>query len=288
MVPLETRRRYAEEIRSVTSVRTQALVDALETVPREDFVGPAPWRVVTKPAPGQMQPQMTDVTSPSDLYRDVAVFLDAKKMLTNGNPSTLVPWLDALNLGPGKRVFHLGCGTGYYTALMAEVVGRDGRVTAVEVDPVLAAQASASLRRYEHVEVIAGDGSTVDAGEQDAMLINAGATHPTQGWLDRLAQSGTLLFPMTVEFGMPNIGKGLALCVSRFGSTYSAKFLPTPVMIYSCANVRDQEVAGLFGQKMMSGTFGSVRSLRRDAHWADTTCWLHTPTFCLSTMQLAG
>ena len=285
MVPLEMRRRYAETIRSTATIGTQALLDAFAAVPREDFVGPAPWRILSKPAPGQTQPQMVDVTEPSDLYQDVAVFLDAKKMLTNGNPSTLAPWLDALNLAPGKRVFHLGCGTGYYTAVMAEVVGPKGRVTAVEVDPVLAQQARTSLGRYRQVEVIEGDGGAVDTGERDAMLINAGVTHPTQGWLNNLAQSGTLLCPMTVEVGMPNIGKGLALYVSRSGSTYSARFLPGPVMIYSCASVRDQNIAGLFGQKMMSGTFGSVRSLRRDPHAPEPTCWLHTPEFCLSTGQ---
>jgi len=61
------------------------------------------------------------------LYQDVAVFLDSSKSLTNGNPSTLAPWLDALDLAEGKSVFHLGCGTGYYTAIIAEVVDHEGR-----------------------------------------------------------------------------------------------------------------------------------------------------------------
>lgn len=95
---------------------------------------------LSKPAPGQMQPQMAGVTEPSQLYRDVAIFLDANKMLTNGNRTTRAPWLDALRLAAGKSVFHLGCGTGYYTAIMAEVVGPRGKVTAVEVDPALAAR----------------------------------------------------------------------------------------------------------------------------------------------------
>jgi protein-L-isoaspartate(D-aspartate) O-methyltransferase len=157
-----------------------------------------------------MQPQISGVTDLSGLYRDVAVFLDAGKMLTNGNPSTLAPWLDALNLARGKRVFHLGCGTGYYTAVIAEVVGPGGHVTAVEVEPGVAEQARANLAHYPHVEVLQGDGGAVDPGVQDAILINAGVTHPTQGWLDGLAESGTLLFPMTLEFGTPNVGKGLA------------------------------------------------------------------------------
>jgi protein-L-isoaspartate(D-aspartate) O-methyltransferase len=43
------------------------------------------------------------------------------------------------------RVFHLGCGVGYFTAIMAEVVGADGSVIASEVDPALAAAAPENL-----------------------------------------------------------------------------------------------------------------------------------------------
>src|SRR6266446_3501961 len=98
MVPPETRERYAEEIRTTAKISSEALLNAFATVRREDFVGPSPWKVLSRPAPGQMQPQVTDVTDPCDLYRDVAVFLDSSKSLTNGNPSTLAPWLDALDL----------------------------------------------------------------------------------------------------------------------------------------------------------------------------------------------
>ena len=286
MVSKETRRLYAEEVGTMANIGSAALLEALAVVPREDFVGQGPWKILSKPAPGQKQPQMTEVSEPSELYRDVAVFLDAKKMLTNGNPSTLAPWLDALNLAAGKSVFHLGCGTGYYTAVIAEVVGPHGRVTAVEVDPALARQARESLSRYPNVEVIEGDGGMIDTGARDAILVNAGVTHPADTWLDSLTDAGTLVLPMTVEFGMPNIGKGLAACVSKSGSTYSARFLPTPVMIYSCTSVRDSEVASLFGQMMMSGTFSSVRSLRRDVHTSEPTCCLHAAKFCLSTFPI--
>jgi protein-L-isoaspartate(D-aspartate) O-methyltransferase len=52
---------------------------------------------------------------------------------------------DHLDLLPGEQVLHLGCGTGYYTAIIAELVGSAGRVTAVEIDATLARKARAAL-----------------------------------------------------------------------------------------------------------------------------------------------
>jgi len=286
MVPPETRKRFAEEIRTAVKINSEALLNAFASVAREDFVGQGPWSVLSRPTPGQRQPQVTDVTDPCELYRDVAVYLDSSKSLTNGNPSTLATWLDALNLSDGKSVFHLGCGTGYYTAIIAEVVGRRGQVTAAEVDPVLAAQARKSLARYPNVQVMEGDGGSVDTGLRDAIFVNAGVTHPTEHWLESMTVGGTLVLPITVEIGMPHVGKGLALRVSRLASGYEARFFPMPVMIYSCTSVRDAQIGAAFGQRFMSGTFDSVRSLRRDPHTPESSCWLHSTTFCLSTQSV--
>lgn len=283
MPTAETRGLYAQQIKTTANIRSESLVRALATVPREQFVGAGPWRTLARPAPGQTQPIVSDVSDPSDLYADVAVYLDQSKTLTNGNPSTLAPWLDALGLAEGGSVFHLGCGTGYYTAVMAEVVGSSGRILAAEVEAGLASQARASLSRYPNVEVVEGDGGALDIGVRDAILVNAGVTHPTRLWLDSLTVGGTLVLPMTVEFGMPNVGKGLALRILRGESGYEANFLPVPVMIYSCSSVRNPDIAAEFGNQMMTGTFNTVRSLRRDAHEQAPSCWLHSAEFCLST-----
>jgi len=286
MVPADIRRRYAEEIRANAQVASPALLKVFASVPREEFVTPGPWKVLSR-MPGQMRPQLDEVTDPAELYHDVAIVLDSSRSLTNGNPGALAPWLEALNLSMGKSVFHLGCGTGYYTAIMAELVGPEGHVTAVEIDPALAAQARGNLSTYSNVEVIHEDGGGVDTGVRDAILINAGVTHPRESWLDNLQPAGTLVVPLTIEFGMPHVGKGMVLCVSRRPSGYVAHFLPIPVMIYSCSSVRDSAFGSLLGQQFMSGTSSSVKSLRRDPHSPEPSCWLHGSSFCLSTRPLA-
>jgi protein-L-isoaspartate(D-aspartate) O-methyltransferase len=287
MVSLDARKQYADGICAAANIDSDALRRAFAAVAREDYVGPAPWTILSPPAAGQWQPKITQVSDPGELYQDVAVFLDASKTLTNGNPSTLAPWLNALNLAGGKSAFHLGCGTGYYTAIIAEAVGPDGQVMASEVDPALAVQAERNLSQYPNVQVIEGDGSSLDIGPRDAILINAGVTHPTEHWPKSLTVGGNLVIPMTVEIGVPHVGKGLVLCIRRVALGYEARFLPAPVMIYSCTSARDPQIGKALGERFMSGTTDSVRSLRLEPHSHESSCWLHSTTFCLSTQPVA-
>src|SRR5260370_32901997 len=53
-----------------------------------------------------------------------------------------------------------------------------------------------NLRHVSHVEVIAGDATTYDAGKVNAIYVNAGATHPMPLWLDSLMPGGRLIFPI--------------------------------------------------------------------------------------------
>lgn len=283
MVPTEIRMRYAQNIRDVAQIRSTRLVEAFARVPREQFLGPAPWRMVSGPSTGVVRPEVTEVLDSSEVYRDVAVFLDPTRNLTNGNPSTLARWIDALDLSPGESVFHLGCGSGYYTAILAEVVGPNGKITAVEVDSLLSAQSRANLAAYTNVEIVEANGAQVDIGQRDAIFINAGVSHPLPEWLQSLKPGGRLIAPITVEFGMPHIGKGFVLYISRVKDGYAARFLPVPVMIYSCSGLRNDLTAALFGEQFMAGTIGQVRSVRPEPHEEAPECWLHTSSLCLST-----
>jgi protein-L-isoaspartate(D-aspartate) O-methyltransferase len=71
--------------------------------------------------------------------------------INNGQPSLWAYLLDRLDLMPGEQVLHLGCGTGYYTAIIAELVGLAGRVTAVEIDTTLAEKAEEALVNWPQV-----------------------------------------------------------------------------------------------------------------------------------------
>jgi protein-L-isoaspartate(D-aspartate) O-methyltransferase len=147
---------FADEIRFVADLNSPALVKAFATVPREKFIGPGPWRVGSPErralaAVGLGQASYVEVDDPRHLYHNVVVVLDAAGDINNGQPSALASWINALDLKPGARVYHLGSGVGYYTAIMAEVVGPTGHVIASEVNTSLAARARENLFAYKHV-----------------------------------------------------------------------------------------------------------------------------------------
>jgi len=191
------RRWYAEDLRLRAPVRRHlAIVEAFAAVPRERFIGPPPWRIIPDRIP-RAAPFVPPDGSPRWLYHDVLVAIDEARHLNNGMPSLWARCFDKLEWRPGRRVMQVGAGTGYYAAVLAEMVGPEGRVTAVEVDADLAARARDNLAPWRNVEVVAGNGCAHDPGEVDTIIVCAGATHPAPLWLDRLVPGGQLLLPLT-------------------------------------------------------------------------------------------
>jgi protein-L-isoaspartate(D-aspartate) O-methyltransferase len=278
---------YAEEVRLAAQVSSPRLIEAFARVPREKFLGPGPWRIASADlGTGGVVYMMTENADPRHVYHNVSIALDASRDLNNGQPGMLARWMDVLDLTPGDRVFHLGCGVGYYTAILAEAVGPQGHVFASEVDPDLAARAQENLSSYPNVEVRAGDGAALDPGPCAAMLINAGVTHIPSQWLDRLAEGGRMVLPLTIAMG-PSLGKGVMVRIARIGAGLSARVL-TFVMIYSCTSVRDPQLEPLLGKAMGTGTLMRLKSVRRDAHEPSDSCLLHGQEMCLSSAEPAS
>jgi protein-L-isoaspartate(D-aspartate) O-methyltransferase len=285
---------YAQEIRfaaSLTTPGSPGLVEAFARVPRENFLGPPPWligsaaaRALSVAGIGQMS--YVSVEDPRDVYHNVVVSLDRSKDINNGQPGSLALWIDALALKPGDRVFHLGCGAGYYTAIMAEVVGPGGSVVGLELDPGLAARAKENLAGYANVIVHAGDGAGFDPGPCDAIFVNCGVTHPQTIWLERLRESGRLIAPFTMAIN-PTLGQGIMTKIVRHRGAYSAEMV-SPVAIFSGGNLRDPALEPLMANALRSGGLLKLKSVRRDAHEATETCVLHARDVCLSTVELSA
>lgn len=265
------RRSYAEELKYVAHIRSDAIVRAFAKVPREKFLGPGPWRI-----PWGREHWTTEDDDPKHVYHNILVTIDPTRDLNNGQPGFLAFLVDALELKAGEHVAHIGCGTGYYSAILAEVVGKKGRVTAVEVDQKLAALAKQNLSLWRQVSILATDGSRCRLDAVDALLVNAGATHPAATWLNALAPGGRIILPLTIENR-----SGSVLKVTRLKCGYSARFI-SQVGIFPCEGARSRRANQQLTVAFQSGTQNAVRSLRRDKHKPDRMCWLHGKDFCLS------
>lgn len=227
---------------------------------------------------------------PIHLYEDVMVAIDAARSLNNGLPSGLSRRIDAMDIREGDHVVHAGCGTGYYTAVIARMVGSSGRVTAVEFDFALASRARSNLRGFPNVDVIAGDATTYDPGLADAILINAGATHPMRLWLDALKEGGRLVFhlvrwPEGSKLGVGSAGLGATIRVQRLGACYSAQWIG-PAGIFPCSGAIDSDADRLLGEALKQNGLTGIRSLRREVHAPESSCLLHGGGYCFSTFPV--
>jgi protein-L-isoaspartate(D-aspartate) O-methyltransferase len=270
---------YAEGLRFSGPVGSNAVIDAFAAVPRERFLGPGPWQTLSDSGRGGYR--LTPDADPRHVYHDVLVALDPERRINNGSPSLWAYVIDQLGFASGEHVLHLGCGTGYYSAVMAELVGAAGRVTAVEHDAVLATRAAQALTVWPQVSSIAADGAGFEAGHHDVVVVSAGATHPLPVWLDALRPGGRLVFPLTSQ----RLG-GYMLKLMRVGDAdrLTADILCRAWFI-PFAGARDPELDRRLAAQIEGGHADLVRSLRRDHHTPDGSCWLHGDRFCLSWRQ---
>ncbi|MGH9411712.1 MAG: protein-L-isoaspartate O-methyltransferase family protein [Vicinamibacterales bacterium] len=282
------RRFYAEELDAVCAFRSPGLLESFAAVPRERFLPPGPWTVLSLNdfVPGApAQPRVTSDDDPARVYHNIGIAIDPARQLFNGHPATLAAWIDALDLKPGGRVLHVGCGLGYYSAVMAQTVGPAGRVVAIEVDDALAAAARENLAAMSWVQVLHGDATALPATDVfDAILVNAGVTHPRDEWLDALAPRGRLMLPLTAS--MPamgaTIGKGFMMLITRDTADAFAVRTVGFVAIYSAIGLRDAAANTALGQAMAKAPFPPATRLRRDVHEPGPTCWFHTARACFS------
>jgi ubiquinone/menaquinone biosynthesis C-methylase UbiE len=75
--------------------------------------------------------------------------------------------VDLTGVRPGEHVLDVGCGSGAATFAAAEAVGRDGRVTAIDLSPAMVERtaADATARGLPHVDVRVGDAEAPDFPE---------------------------------------------------------------------------------------------------------------------------
>lgn len=279
--PIEqTRRFFADGLRVTAHMGNERLVDAFAAVPRERFAGPGPWRVLNWWDGYWTTPN----ADPRWLYHNVLIALDEARRLNIGEPNLWAYHLDRIALREGERVLQIGTGSGYFTAILAETVGRGGKVDGIEIDETLAERARRNLDLWSAATVHQGDAAEPIDGQWDVIVAFAGATEPQAWWLDALADGGRLLLPMTAaDFAIT----GFMLRLDRHGEELAARSVGR-VAFYPCIGARTPKGEASL-RRALTDTAGqqALRCLRRDPHAEGDSCWLHGDGWCLSKRALS-
>jgi protein-L-isoaspartate(D-aspartate) O-methyltransferase len=173
-------------------LRSPLLAAAMLKVPREEFI-------------------------PS-LYRDYAyleVPLPLPGEATISCPHSYPLFYEALELDARHRFLEVGSGSGYGAALAWEVVGPEGLVVTMEIDPETYAFAWENLHRlgYDQVVIVQGDGSQgyPPLAPYDRICFTAAAPEIPPPLLGQLAAAGRLIGPV----GPPNQVQELVMMVNE-------------------------------------------------------------------------
>jgi protein-L-isoaspartate(D-aspartate) O-methyltransferase len=210
-------------------IRTPAVEHAFRSVARHEFL-PKPFALPRDP----LLTEFTQTDDPRRVYADTLVGLKPAKKINCGQPSAVAMQIEQLQAADGMRVLHIGTGSGYYTAILAELVGERGTVVGVEYEEDLAEMSAAFLARgaYTTVTIRQGDGAlgVPEAAPFDRILVSAGAADVVPAWIVQLADDGRLVFPLchTSVLG-PAITSGVILTIHKRDEQLFGEFLG-PVM----------------------------------------------------------
>jgi protein-L-isoaspartate(D-aspartate) O-methyltransferase len=272
------RRAYAKHIMAGLGVSDRRIEAAFASVKREDFLGRGPWQIVRwgrgyVPTPSR---------NPVYLYEDVVVGIIPERNLNNGQPSLHAALIASAAPRAGEHAVHVGAGVGYYTAILHRLVGRRGKVTAIEFDPGLATRLAANFAEASNIRVILGDGARVDFDSADIIYVNAGATKPAEAWLDRLAEGGRLILPLTVaEFPAGDVRQGAVFRVERRDGDFLAQWI-SGVAIFPCEGMRDAESEAVLAAAFETGRVHEVTRLYQRDDVPEDDCWLRGTGWCLA------
>ena len=264
---------YAQLICAAAKTTDPRIEQAFRNVRRESFAGPGPWSISFGGHPYVVTPD----DDPAFLYQNALLALDPARGVNIGMPGAHAYWLSGAGIREGETVLQIGTGTGYYTAILAELAGPNGRVYGYEIDERLAALARENLNGIATVELRERSGIASDLPDVDVIYVCAGAAQPATEWLAALRPGGRLVFPLAPE-GV--LGGMLMITRPDEGAAWPAKFLGRAQFI-GCAGLQDADAGKRLAEAFAKG-WESVRSLRR-ADAPDDTCWFAGDGWWLST-----
>ena len=119
---------------------------------------------------------------------------------TISQPSTVLKFLDALDVKLGNKVLEIGSGSGYNTALLSKLVGTKGFIYSTEIAEPLAEFARNNIKKIKikNVEILRIDGSQglMEKEPFDRIILTAACSKIPDVLIDQLKTGGILVAPV--------------------------------------------------------------------------------------------
>ena len=210
------RARYVELIAKRERISSPRLLAALAAIPRENFLAKGPWRIKSEAARGY---RLTPDADPVHLYDNVLVAIDARRKLDTGLPSLWAHFIDLLDVGEKDRVVQIGCGLGYFSAVLSRDRGAQGQGAC---NRMRRAACGACRELPSPLSQCRSRATAMDArrsaSRPTSIIVHAGFPHPHPLWLQSLRPRGRLLAPLTQRDR-----EGAALKITRKGRGFEAE-----------------------------------------------------------------
>lgn len=148
---------------------------------------------------------------------------------TISQPSTVAFMLEQLAVQLGDNILDVGTGSGWTTALLAELTGETGKVYGVERIPSLKAFGEKNINRYQFIShkrvkiyLRNGHEGLLEFAPYDRILVSAAADTVPQKLLEQLAIGGRLVMPV----GEPGSTKDMVVVNRLTVDNYTQDFFP--------------------------------------------------------------
>ena len=122
---------------------------------------------------------------------------------SSSQPAMMAIMLEQLAVRDGENVLEVGAGTGYNAALLGQLVGKNGRVTSIDIDPDIVAAAQSHLQNAgaDNVQVVCGDGTMgfAENAPYDCLMLTVGGWDISPEWLAQLKPNGRIILPLSLN-----------------------------------------------------------------------------------------
>jgi len=174
-----SKRQYMVDTQIVSrGIKNQRVIEAMRKVPRHLFLDEALW------------PQA---------YEDHPLPIGEKQTISQ--PYIVALMTEALNLTGKEKVLEIGSGSGYQTAILAELAEQ---VYTIERIPAIAKRARKTFDQlqYKNIVITIRDGSSgwKEHSPYDGIIVTAASPSPPKPLLEQLATGGRLVIPVGKEF----------------------------------------------------------------------------------------